>query len=131
VETPALDALRENGTWATSAVAPSNQTVPSHLSLLGAIHIEKHGCRANGSPWPSSEQLRERWDYVPLAERFRRAGYRTAGIVTNRLLRTRPESPEYQTFEEGFETWAELYVGILDPGQPALGRSVSTSCSGA
>ncbi len=103
VPTPNLDALRARGTWTKWAVAPCNQTVPSHLALLGAEDLLHLGMRGNLSNWPNAAALRERWNLVPLAERFRAAGWSTAGVATNPLLNMIPEGG--QSFRQGFELW--------------------------
>ncbi|MBL7007923.1 MAG: sulfatase-like hydrolase/transferase [Planctomycetes bacterium] len=109
--TPNLDRLRQRGAWSPAAVAPSNQTLPSHLSLLCALDIEKLGMRSNLSRWPSSEQLEQEWGMVTLAERFAAAGYRTAAVSSNPLLSHVPERG--QDLAEGFEAWDPLEV--VDP----------------
>jgi len=103
IPTPHLDALRERGVWTTSALAPSSQTVPSHLTLLLGLDVEAHGMRGNLSPWPSRALLQETSQVKPLATRLHEHGYRTAGIAANALLSMIPE--DGQAFHEGFEVW--------------------------
>jgi arylsulfatase A-like enzyme len=105
VPTPNLDALRAQGVWADAALAPCNQTLPSHLALLTGLDIEKVGMRSNLSRWPSSEQLRADWGMRTLAERFQDVGYRTAAVVSNPLLSSVDTDAGLQDFEPGFEAW--------------------------
>ncbi len=104
VPTPNLDLLRENGTWAEHAVAPCNQTLPSHLVLLTGFDIEKVGMRGNLSRWPSREMLADN-KCMPIAERYQAAGYNTAAVSTNMLLSSIDEAAGHQAFSDGFDTW--------------------------
>ena len=104
VPTPNLDALRENGTWADYAVAPCNQTLPSHLVLLTGFDIEKIGMRGNLSRWPSRSMLADN-KCLPIAERYQLAGYNTAAVATNMLLSSVDEDAGHQAFADGFDTW--------------------------
>ena len=105
VATPHLDALRARGMWADAAVAPCNQTLPSHMALLAALDIERTGMRSNLSRWPTRSQLRDELSMVPLAERFAGAGYRTAAVVSNALLSSVDVEAGLQGFDDGFEAW--------------------------
>ncbi|MFK5956706.1 MAG: sulfatase-like hydrolase/transferase [Planctomycetota bacterium] len=107
IPTPNLDALRARGAWAPFAAAPANQTLPSHLVLLTGFDVEKIGMRGNYSRWPTTEILKESRNQ-PLVSRFLESGYRTAAVVTNPLLYQIKQDSDYQTFEEGFETWHGL-----------------------
>ncbi|HIA39088.1 MAG TPA: hypothetical protein EYN86_06285 [Planctomycetes bacterium] len=104
VPTPNMDALRERGTWAEYAVAPCDQTLPSHLVLLTGFDIERIGMRANMSRWPSTELLADN-KCMPVAERFQLAGYNTAAVATNMLLSSVNEEAGHQGFADGFNTW--------------------------
>lgn len=118
VLTPNLDALRERGTWAEYAVAPCDQTLPSHLVILTGFDIEKIGMRGNLSRWPSTEMLADA-KCMPVAERFKLAGYNTAAVSTNMLLSSVNEEAGHQGFDDGFDTWhginyATPFVDLLD-----------------
>jgi len=110
VPTPNLDALRATGAWSKGAVAPANQTLPSHLSLLFALDIEKVGMRNNRSRWPSRRVLTEICEAESLAERFSNAGYRTQAITSNKLLSTTEagELDDNQWLGEGFHSWYDV-----------------------
>jgi len=105
IPTPHLDALRARGAWAEAAVAPCNQTLPSHLALLCGLDIERVGMRSNLSRWPTSDQLRAEQGMRPLAERFHEAGWRTAAVVSNALLSSTDVEAGHQDFAAGFEAW--------------------------
>ncbi|MDP6962992.1 MAG: sulfatase-like hydrolase/transferase [Planctomycetota bacterium] len=104
VSTPNMDALRERGTWAEYAVAPCNQTLPSHLVMLTGLDIEKIGMRGNLSRWPTTELLADN-KCMPIAERFKLSGYNTAAVSTNMLLSSVNEEAGHQGFDDGFDTW--------------------------
>jgi len=111
VPTPHMDALREQGTWAPYAVTPANQTLPSHLSLFMGLDILKIGQRGNLSRWPTARQLEVEWKGRSLANRMGDLGYRTAAVTSNPLLAMVPDYQEgnpYQSFRDGFQTWAPL-----------------------
>ncbi len=104
--TPAFDALRARGVWADYAIAPCNQTVPSHMALLLGQDPEKTGMRSNESRWPTREMLSSEWGARPIASRFRDAGWRTAGVAANPLLESAPSKAHgEQTFSEDMEAW--------------------------
>lgn len=115
VPTPNLDSLRATGAWSQGAVAPANQTLPSHLSLLFALDIENIGMRNNRSRWPSRKTLREERRAKSMASRFAEAGYRTQAVVSNKLLSSaEPNEPgevgdkEKQWMGEGFHSWVDV-----------------------
>jgi len=111
VTTPNLDALRASGTWSQGAVAPSNQTLPSHLSLLFALDIENVGMRSNRSRWPSRKILVEQRNAQSLAERFGAAGYRTQAVVSNKILSSAKPGKtdeDNQWMGEGFHSWYDV-----------------------
>jgi arylsulfatase A-like enzyme len=115
IPTPVLDDLRARGVWADYSTAPSNQTLPSHLSLLTGLEIEKIGMRGNLSSWPSRELIMTEFEANPLAQRFAQAGYRTAAVSTNTLLTdippgdAEPGKPStFMPFDIGFQTWHGL-----------------------
>jgi arylsulfatase A-like enzyme/Tfp pilus assembly protein PilF len=77
--TPHLDALARRGVRYASAWSAAPTTLPAHASLLSGRTPGEHGLRENGlSPLAPGVAL--------LAERFARAGYRTAAVVGSRIL---------------------------------------------
>lgn len=77
-ELPTFDRLREEGLWADYAYSPSNQTLPGHLGMLTGLDAMEIGVRYNYDPMPA--------DLVLLSQRFREAGYRTGGVISNPLI---------------------------------------------
>ncbi|KAA3607496.1 MAG: hypothetical protein DWQ01_15005 [Planctomycetota bacterium] len=105
LELPNLTRLRESGTWAEYANSPSNQTLPSHLSFMTVLDIEKVGMRHNRHRWPTKELLRDNFKFMSLANRFQKADYRTVGIASNPLLSQVDKEAGHQSFDDGFELW--------------------------
>ncbi len=109
--TPNLSALLARGTSAPFALAPCNQTLPSHMVMFTGLDIEKLGMRSNESRWPTAQGLRSEWRVQTVAERLHAAGWRTAGVAANILLTSapsvddRPEEAKEQSFRAGFEWW--------------------------
>ena len=118
LSTPNLDALRQRGLWARYSTAPSNQTLPSHLSLLTGFDVEKIGMRGNLSAWPSRKYMIEDNGCRTFAQRFEQAGYRTAAVSTNTLLTDIPQK-DYMPFDIGFQTWHGL--AVADSWREAMG----------
>lgn len=58
--TPAIDALARRGTYFPRAVAPSNWTVPSHMSLFTGTYPSAHGVRTFRSG-PAPEETVATW----------------------------------------------------------------------
>jgi arylsulfatase A-like enzyme len=113
--TPNLDLLRATGTWSKGAVAPANQTIPSHLSFLFALDIENIGMRNNRSRWPSRKILREDRNARSMAARFADAGYRTQAVTSNKILSIADPNPptekgdeKPQWMGEGFHSWWDV-----------------------
>jgi arylsulfatase A-like enzyme len=78
--TPFLDELAARGTVFTSHYANSNNTLTSHASLLTGLVPEAHATYDGGSKH-GRQRLADACD--TLAERFERAGYRTAAFTTH------------------------------------------------
>lgn len=75
---PFLDELLAEGTVFEHAVAPVPRTTPSLASLLTGAYPHTTGVRTIVDRLPSEQ--------VSLAEALQAAGYRTVGVVTNRML---------------------------------------------
>ena len=89
--TPVLDRLRAEGAWAPYALSSSNQTLPGHVGMLTGTTAGAHGVRSNIGSLPAELPL--------VSEAFRARGWRTAGFVSNGLLRA----------EAGFGRGWDLY----------------------
>lgn len=93
--TPNLDRLATEGVRFERAYATDFWTLPSHASLFTGRYPSDHGATSE------TNRLAERAD--TLAERLRRAGYRTGAFVNNAWL-----SPE-RGFSQGFDTYVEAW----------------------
>ena len=113
--TPRMDAIGEQGTRFTNAVASFHQTTMSMGALFtGKLpSLEAGGRRTvrwNGRNWCGMSRFREDPEdeaclpetLTTLGERMQACGYRTVGIVSNQLL----HSPA--GFERGFDAWVEV-----------------------
>lgn len=79
VETPTMDALAAGGVRFANAFTPVPLTLPAHWTLHTGLEPWRHGVVDNGLPAPAVPP-------IPLAERFRAAGYDTAGFVAASVL---------------------------------------------
>jgi choline-sulfatase len=109
--TPVLDALAARGVRFATAVANVPLTGPSHASILTGLIPVRHGVRDNGGFVLPDE--------IPvLTERFRKAGYRTAGFVSGYPLVRR------FGFGRGFEVYDDSLPHGNDPRRaPYVERS--------
>jgi arylsulfatase len=83
---PAIDAISREGIVFKNATAPSSWTLPSLASIMTGVSplVHEFHLSAGWSPGRGGERLAP----VPtLAERMRRAGYRTAGFSANAIVR--------------------------------------------
>ncbi|HEX3526418.1 MAG TPA: sulfatase-like hydrolase/transferase [Thermoanaerobaculia bacterium] len=80
--TPRLDALAREGVRCADAVSAAPITLPSHATILTGLYPPAHGVRDNGSYALGD-------DAVTLAERLKKAGYRTQAIVSALVLNRR------------------------------------------
>lgn len=92
--TPNLDAIAREGLRFTSVTAPRAKTTPSIASLMTGLYPHEHGARDLLVPIDTSRAL--------LAERLRAAGYSTAAIIGNFVLRD-----DFSGLARGFDTWIE------------------------
>ncbi len=95
---PNLDAwAARSGVVFENTVASAPWTLPSHVSLLSGIDSDRHGVN-HGLPMPA--------DIPTLAERLRRAGYRTLAITGGGWMR-----PSYG-FARGFDLYRYWPAGV-------------------
>jgi choline-sulfatase len=78
VDTPAFNALAARGARFTQAYATVPETLPSHVSMLTGVFPAAHTVHENARPIPAATEL--------AAERLRKAGYRTAAVVSSFIL---------------------------------------------
>lgn len=81
-QTPAIDRLAAEGVRCSDAVTAAPITLPSHATILTGLYPPAHGVRDNGTYALGD-------DAVTLAERLKRAGYRTQAIVSALVLNRR------------------------------------------
>ena len=89
--TPAIERLAREGRQYTNAFSTSCWTAPAHASLFTGLPALRHG---TGWEMPSLAE-----DLPTIAERFRSAGYRTAGFSANAWI-----TPELG-FARGFDVF--------------------------
>lgn len=104
--TPAAEALASAAVRFDNAYVTAPWTQPSTASIMTGLFPSAHGVRATFSALSAVGQT--------LAGVFQAAGYRTEGIVSNRLLGRR------YGFDSGFDRYSERHVtnhqGISTPG---------------
>ena len=99
VETPNIDRLAAEGTWAPQADVHVPLTRPSHVSLFTGRYPDEHGVRDNISP-PLAP------DVPVLAERFQRAGTPTAAFIASAVLDR----------QSGLARGFDIYSDRFEPG---------------
>lgn len=77
--TPNLDALARQSEVFTNAFAPAPFTLPSLVSIHTGLYPEQAGVHSNNTPLPS--------DVSTLAQLLQTAGWRTAAVVGNYVVR--------------------------------------------
>jgi len=92
--TPFVEQLASDAVVFDRAIAASSWTRPSVASLLTSTHVHSHQMDAGTGLL--------RTGVTTIAERFREAGYPTAGFVTNAFLTS------YHGFEQGFSHFDDL-----------------------
>lgn len=78
--TPSLDKLAAEGTLFENAFSQTNQTNPSHVSIMSGVPALEHGVMNNYTPLPDNADL--------LSLAFRRAGRRTAAFPSSHHVST-------------------------------------------
>jgi arylsulfatase A-like enzyme len=76
VKTPTLDRLARDGILYRQAVCQTPQCVPSRYSMMLGLYASQTGVRTNADAIVEDSDL----PCDPLPERFRAAGYQTAGF---------------------------------------------------
>ena len=100
--TPKLLKLADAGVRLDNAYAPTPTTAPSHASIFTALHPRAHGVLKNG--------IRLRSDGMNLAEKFRNAGYQTAGFVSSFVLTSK------FGWARGFDTYDDRFTATESSG---------------
>lgn len=94
VTMPFLAGLMKSSSVFTQAMAPSSWTVPATASILSGVYPHEHGYISNALMRFKAVEM--------LPEQFRKAGYKTAAISSNRLI-----DPRF-SFGRGFEQFISL-----------------------
>lgn len=111
--TPNLDRLIKDGVLFTNYVSNSSWTRPSFTTLITGQPKSVHKMEWDGN------NLDE--DIVTVAERFRKAGYRTGAVVGNQVIQAR------WRFDQGFQKYED--VSTLDQIYPRDERLMNTAIS--
>ncbi len=90
--TPNLDALAARGVRFSRCDTAAPITLPSHATILTGLFPPRHGARDNGTFVVAPAQ-------TTLAERLRGAGYRTAAVVSSRVL------ARHYGLDQGFDSY--------------------------
>ncbi len=106
--TPSIDALAESSAVYTNAHSTSAWTCAAHASLFTGLYPAAH--HVTQEAWELPEAL------VTLAEVLRDAGFRTAGIAGNPMVRA--ELGFAQGFDEYHETWRKDRKPAASEGGP-------------
>ena len=93
---PGIDSLSREGLVLTNYVSNSSWTRPSMATIMTGLPKKKHNLELNCPPMNE--------DITTLAERFQKAGYRTAGFVGNPLIKAK------WGFGQGFDTYVDATV---------------------
>lgn len=81
IVTPGFNAVAQRGRRFRQAYAAAPETLPSHVSMMTGLYPGGHGIHENGRTVSAADGL--------LAERLRKAGYRTAAFVSSFILAKR------------------------------------------
>ena len=100
---PFMQEFAKGGLTLTNHVSNSSWTRPSFTTIVTGVPKRVHGVEANGG-WRLEPEI------VTLAERFRRAGYRTAGFTGNPLTRG------IWGYNQGYQTYEDTHT--MDRGFP-------------
>lgn len=110
--TPELEALAREGINFRNAWSPAGWTGPAHASMFTGLLPKRHGFNRGNREYLDRKA-------VTLAERLRKAGYRTACLSNN------PNVTTESGLVQGFETYHPmfLYPDVGYPSAPATHRN--------
>ena len=106
VETPVLDKLAAQGAYG-AAYVQLPQTLPNHASILTGTYIQTHGLRT--TLWDQARPQVPTLDQI-----FRRAGYRTAGIVSWYSF-----DNEFTNLVRAWDHWEQVVMRLGTPERVA------------
>jgi arylsulfatase A-like enzyme len=106
---PTLDRLAAEGVRFATAVSTTSWTLPAHAALFTGLYDSAHGLVDNGISLAKTHET--------LAEKFRAAGYQTAGFFGGPYL--------HPTFGlgQGFDTWQSCMTTLPDDVAPGALRA--------
>jgi len=93
--TPTIDKFAEEAVRYEYAISPSSWTLPAHASLFTGMLSTHHGAHFGSGAETEVERIHDLSFYplhsshVTLAEELKKAGYRTAGIVSSPVLKAK------------------------------------------
>ncbi|HMB69010.1 MAG TPA: sulfatase-like hydrolase/transferase, partial [bacterium] len=131
-----LDAWARSGSLVRWAIADVPLTLPSHATLMTSIPASGHGVRTNVAYGLGDGA-------ETLAERFRGSGFRTAAVVSTRVLRAETGIGQgFDAYDDEIATPSDPVDAAryppLDPGPPtarradeAVGRALAQLDEGA
>lgn len=109
IETPALDALADEGALYTHGVAPVPLTLPSHVSMLSGDHPVETEVLRNGDRVPTGLET--------VVEQFRQRGYRTGAFVSSYVLRNDTGlGRSFDHYDDRSSLWDHALDGHLADG---------------
>lgn len=91
---PRLDALGKSSLVFTNHVSNSSWTRPSFTTLITGLSKRQHRMELGGGPLDDK--------LITLAERYKKAGYRTASFIGNGLIRKR------WNFDQGYDHYQDI-----------------------
>ena len=120
IETPSIDALAADSVLFEAVYSHYPVTLPSHASIFTGLLPPEHGVRNNKSYF-----LEDRFE--TLAERLKKAGYRTGAFVSSMVLRRQTGIAQgFDRYEEptGKPAGRPWRVFAQDRGDVALGKAL-------
>ncbi len=119
--TPRLDGLAKEGVRCADAISAAPITLPSHSSIMTGLLPPAHGVRDNGTYALGD-------DAVTLAERLKRAGYRTQAFVSALVLNRRYNLVQgFDGYDDDLwsESEAKLFMIRSRPGEKTAARAAA------
>jgi len=112
-DTPALDALADDGVLFEHCVTPTGYTLPSHASIMTGFYPPYHGVRLNGGAALADA-------HMTLAERLTDNGYRSGAFVGAFVLDQRWGLGQgFEHYDDDFEVDQDQRLGLAGVQRPA------------
>ena len=111
--TPNIDKIAAKGLMAVNYISNSSWTRPSFTTIITGLTKRQHKMELNGNEVSSEIET--------IAERFLKAGYKTAGIVGNPLIR------EIWGFGQGYKLYEDTHsMGKVFPPDAKIAKKATT-----